>query len=35
MKVRLSNVGIIKDCDLEFTPGINLIIGTQVVENPL
>lgn len=29
MKVQLSNVGIIKDCDLEFTPGINLIIGNS------
>ena len=29
MKVQLSNVGIIKDCDLEFTPGINLIIGSS------
>lgn len=29
MKVQLSNVGIIKDCNLEFTPGINLIIGSS------
>lgn len=29
MKVQLSNVGIIKDCDLEFIPGINLIIGNS------
>ena len=29
MKVQLSNVGIIKDCNPEFTPGINLIIGSS------
>lgn len=29
MRVRLNNVGIIKDCDIEFVPGINLIIGSS------
>ena len=29
MRVRLSNVGIINNCDIEFVPGINLIIGSS------
>ena len=29
MRVRLNNVGIIKNCDIEFVPGINLIIGSS------
>lgn len=29
MRVRLSNVGIINSCDIEFVPGINLIIGSS------
>lgn len=29
MRVRLSNVGIVKECDIEFVPGINLIIGSS------
>jgi ABC-type dipeptide/oligopeptide/nickel transport system ATPase component len=29
MRVQLSNVGIIKSCDVEFNPGINLIIGSS------
>ena len=29
MRVRLNNVGVIKDCDIEFVPGINLIIGSS------
>ena len=29
MRVRLNNVGIVKECDIEFVPGINLIIGSS------
>ena len=29
MKVKLSNVGIIDKCDVEFVPGVNLIIGSS------
>lgn len=29
MKVKLSNVGVIKKCDVEFTPGVNIIIGSS------
>lgn len=29
MKIKLSNVGVIKDCDIEFVPGVNLIIGSS------
>lgn len=29
MKVKLSNVGIISHCDVEFVPGVNLIIGSS------
>ena len=29
MRVRLNNVGVIGDCDLEFIPGINLIVGSS------
>ena len=29
MKVKLHNVGVIKSCDVEFVPGINLIIGSS------
>lgn len=29
MRVRLNNVGVISDCDLEFVPGINLIVGSS------
>lgn len=29
MKVKLENVGVIKNCDVEFTPGINLIVGSS------
>ena len=29
MKVKLKNVGIIENCDVEFIPGINLIIGSS------
>ena len=29
MKIKLNNVGIIKSCDIEFVPGINLIIGSS------
>ena len=29
MKVKLSNVGIIDKCEVEFVPGVNLIIGSS------
>lgn len=29
MKVKLSNVGIINKCEVEFVPGVNLIIGSS------
>lgn len=29
MKIKLSNVGVISDCDIEFVPGINLIVGSS------
>ena len=29
MRVKLHNVGVIKDCDLEFVPGICLIVGSS------
>lgn len=29
MKIRLSNVGVIKSADLEFIPGLNLIVGSS------
>jgi DNA repair ATPase RecN len=29
MRVRLHNVGVINSCDLEFIPGINLIVGSS------
>lgn len=29
MKVNLKNVGVIKECDVEFVPGINLIVGSS------
>lgn len=29
MKVKLNHVGIINECDIEFVPGINLIIGSS------
>lgn len=29
MRVRLKNVGVINSCDVEFVPGINLIIGSS------
>lgn len=29
MKIRLENVGVINRCDIEFIPGINLIIGSS------
>ena len=29
MRVRLSNVGVIENCDVEFTPGVTLIIGNS------
>lgn len=29
MRVKLKNVGIINDCDVEFIPGINLLIGSS------
>ena len=29
MKVKLHNVGIISDCEVEFIPGINLIVGSS------
>lgn len=29
MKVKLKNVGVIDNCDVEFVPGINLIVGSS------
>ena len=29
MKIRLSNVGVVKNADLEFIPGLNLIVGSS------
>lgn len=29
MKIKLNNVGVISDCDIEFVPGINLIVGSS------
>lgn len=29
MKVRLKNVGVIDNCDVEFVPGINIIVGSS------
>lgn len=29
MKVKLNHVGVIKECDVEFIPGINLIVGSS------
>lgn len=29
MKLTLNNVGVIKECDVEFVPGINLIVGSS------
>lgn len=29
MKVKLSNVGIVESCDVEFVPGMNLIVGSS------
>ena len=29
MKVKLKNVGVIDSCDVEFVPGINLIVGSS------
>lgn len=29
MKVRLKNVGVIDSCDVEFVPGINIIVGSS------
>ena len=29
MKVKLSNVGIVENCDVEFVPGMNLIVGSS------
>ena len=29
MRIQLSNVGVINKCDIEFVPGINLIIGAS------
>lgn len=29
MKVKLNNVGVIKNCEIEFIPGINLIVGSS------
>jgi DNA repair exonuclease SbcCD ATPase subunit len=29
MRIKLKNVGVISDCDIEFVPGINLIVGSS------
>lgn len=29
MRIQLNNVGVIKNCDVEFIPGINLIVGSS------
>ena len=29
MKIKLNNVGVVKKCDVEFVPGINLIVGSS------
>lgn len=29
MKVKLKNVGVIRDCEVEFVPGVNLIVGSS------
>ena len=29
MKVKLNNVGIISNCEVEFVPGVNLVIGNS------